>query len=600
MEKDTKTIEIVQQAQHSDRKSMDRLAEAVGDRLYRYAFRYTLDEDLSNDIVQECIVTMLEKLGELREAGQLWPWLYKIALNKIRLHHRKQNIRKMVPDSQISAEPENTDREEVVASVVYDEFKDAVFAAMRKLKPEYREVINMRFYDQMAYAEIAEITGRSEFAARKLFFRAKREMKKHLSRNGFGKGSLLMAMVFFGKMTAPSKAAAAQITAASAATAAKVGVAASVAAAAVSKTAIVSMTAAGALAVATTVATTGPQQNEMITGGESRETASAAISAINADAGEQEYWYYYPSQDSDVIMMRIKDVGSQGGQSCCRYLQNAEANYSYDSRENTVTITNARYQHGDLSVWRLPTDPGPMAGFIAKMDGLPVWPQDRYRSHASMLLVTQHHGDEDGRPIQVTRHMNVLGEDYFKYDWPTHVTVADLRDSMHKRGWTYFTISGQIDGEPVQGYGQIPFVYARYHAHRPWMKLKISGEVWVNRDFSGFARPWAGLHAIDTVRRDAAAKQIPFISQPAFAKAASDKPSEDTRHKMQVVLQKKDVQIVYTIDMKNDLIEKIEYAGSSEGLLVFDYLQDVQGAGAKFAEPHGSMKGFSIMDLSGR
>ncbi len=91
MEKSIDYIELVQQAQLGDKECLNRLAEGARECLYAYVYRYTLaDDDLTEDIVQETMLKMLEVLGELREADQFWPWLYKIALNKIHLHHRKK------------------------------------------------------------------------------------------------------------------------------------------------------------------------------------------------------------------------------------------------------------------------------------------------------------------------------------------------------------------------------------------------------------------------------------------------------------------------------------------------------------------------------
>jgi len=77
---------LVQQSQLGDKDSLNRLAEAVRVRLYSYIYRCTLAEDISHDIVQESILKMLESLGDLRQVDQFWPWLYKIALNKIHSH----------------------------------------------------------------------------------------------------------------------------------------------------------------------------------------------------------------------------------------------------------------------------------------------------------------------------------------------------------------------------------------------------------------------------------------------------------------------------------------------------------------------------------
>jgi hypothetical protein len=97
----------------------------------------------------------------------------------------------------------------------------------------------------MAYSDIAEAMGCSEFSTRMLFLRAKRSLQRELMRNGFKKGSLLAALALFGKITAPSKAAAAQVTVST--TALKVGTVATIAGVATTKTAIISLAAAGAI-----------------------------------------------------------------------------------------------------------------------------------------------------------------------------------------------------------------------------------------------------------------------------------------------------------------------------------------------------------------
>ena len=93
-----------------------------------------------------------------------------------------------------------------------------------------------------------------------------------------------------------------------------------------------------------------------------------------------------------------------------------------------------------------------------------------------------------------------------------------------------------------------------------------------------------GLHTVDTVRRDAAQKQIWFETK--YNKRAG---------KAQVVLKPEDGQIVYTIDMEKDVIESITFSGDAGGQLRFDYLQEIEAVGNEFAEPgnQASMQGTS-------
>jgi len=174
---------------------------------------------------------------------------------------------------------------------------------MQKLKPQHRAVLTMRCYRDMEYYEIAESMGCSEFAVKMLFYRAKKSLRKELSRYGFGKGLLVTTLVLFGKMTAPSEAAAAGVSVTTATT--KVGLAAGLVGAATSKAALVTAATAGVVAVGAMVATSEPDKTRAV---ESREPAMAQQSVVQNmsenQAGE-ECWYYYPEKFGGSVMMRL-------------------------------------------------------------------------------------------------------------------------------------------------------------------------------------------------------------------------------------------------------------------------------------------------------
>jgi DNA-directed RNA polymerase specialized sigma24 family protein len=87
MEEKFDYVGLVRQAQLGDRDSINRLAEVVRGCLRTDIYRLTLDAELTQEIIQECMLEMFKVLGDLKEAERFWPWLYKIALNKIRLYH---------------------------------------------------------------------------------------------------------------------------------------------------------------------------------------------------------------------------------------------------------------------------------------------------------------------------------------------------------------------------------------------------------------------------------------------------------------------------------------------------------------------------------
>ncbi len=240
-------VELVEQAQRGDGESLNSLCQLGAENLRAYIYRLTLRDDLTEDIVQDSLLEMVKFLDQLESADRFWPWLRTIAVNKLYHQTKRQQLRKTVALPEAEYTGSGNEGEEGLKNLVYGEWKQIITEAMGRLKPSHRHVLILRCYEGLAYSAIAEEMDRSEFSVRMLFFRAKKSLAKQLSRRGIGKGSLLIALVLFGKMTAPSKAAAADISVTAATL--KVGAAAALAGMAGSKSALVTMATVGLVAV---------------------------------------------------------------------------------------------------------------------------------------------------------------------------------------------------------------------------------------------------------------------------------------------------------------------------------------------------------------
>ncbi len=247
-------VELVEQAQRGDGEALNSLCQLGAEALRAYIYRLTLRDDLTEDIVQDSLLEMVKFLDQLESADRFWPWLRTIAVNKLYHQTKRQQLRKTAALSEAEYPGSQKEGEEGLKNLVYGEWKQIITEAMDRLKPSHRQVLILRCYEGLAYSAIAEEMGRSEFSVRMLFFRAKKSLAKQLLRRGIGKGSLLTALVLFGKMTAPGKAAAADISVTAATL--KVGAAAALAGMAGSKSAIATMAAVGVVVVGTTIMVT--------------------------------------------------------------------------------------------------------------------------------------------------------------------------------------------------------------------------------------------------------------------------------------------------------------------------------------------------------
>ncbi len=585
-------IELVERARQGDRQSLNRLAGMARERLRVYVYRLTQKDDLTQEIVQESLLEMCKILGKLQKTDRFWPWLYGIATNKLHRHYRTEKAMRHAAAAEERRRGSLEDRQRGLEDLVSEELKQIVSNAMQSLRTRHKAVLVMRCYDGMSYSDIAESMGCNEFSIRMLFVRAKKALQKELLRNGFGRGSLLAALIVFGKMTAPSKAAAAQLTVPAAAL--KVGLAAGVAGLATTTTGIVSVAAAGALTVGTVVTTSNLRPD--IAPSTPVVSVNSGVTSPYATSGtaHQSYWYGFPDGPEGPMMLRARSRDSS-----TRILQNEEANFSLQG--DTVTKNNYRMWLDDLSAFKLPTDSAEMRGFLAQVEGIrnDIQPVSARRGERLLVVVERKSENGDVRRPWTIRSANVLDGDYFQSDWPSGTRVVDNRDDMHKRGWTYFRIRGDVRGQSITGAGQIPFVYATARQHSPWLRLKIgdtlsvvdSGSTAVVQDaqgtalvqhprasfFKGLSRPWMGLHSIDSVRRDAAEQRTPFETQLLAG-----------GQQAQVTVVSDKTRLVYRIDIEADLVRRIDLFvdNAQVGSLEFDYLQDVRSVGAnEFAAP---------------
>jgi len=592
MDRKLDQLELIGRAQCGDRQCLGQLAKQARPRLYTYIYRLTQKDDLAQEIVQESLLEMCKVIGKLKKADRFWPWLYGIAVNKLRRHYRTEQAQRKVAISSMKRKNAMKDRQDGLENLVSEELKNIVSTAMKKLRTRHKAVLVMRCYDQMPYSDIAESMGCSEFSTRMLFLRAKKCLQRELSRNGFGKGSLLAALVLFGKITAPSEAAAAQISVTAAVT--KVGLAAGIAGLATSKTAIVSLTAAGALTVGTVVMKSGPL-NPGAESPQSLLTSSQDIGQLGQSGNtKQEFWYYFPQSTSEPMMLRAKS-GKAGDKSYWQVLQDDQANYYYNN--NRLHINNYRMWARDLSVQKIPTDDPEMTEFICQVEGSKNTVEHVAPRGKGLLVVAAQGQKNDDNQLWATRHSNVLEEGYFQSDWPATAKTIDNRDEMHKRGWTYFRVAGQVNGQNVSGTGRIPFVDITSKQYGPWLKLKIGSlsivdtykQAYISEPtsaeaktykggsfFKGLCRPWMGLHTIDTVRRDAAEQRISFATR----------YTPDSRF-AEVELSCENARLVYKIDMETDVVDEITFSTDqgNTGNLKFSYLQSVDGVSQEFIPP---------------
>jgi len=622
------TLELVRKAQLGDRESLNRLAETVRVRLHEYVYRLTLQEDLAQDIVQETILEMLRLFGKLRQPDRFWAWLQGIAFNKVRNHFGRQWRHKTRSLSEFSEQdlpaqddgrdglPSQRRDNDALADAVSDELKQIVLRCIEALEPRHRAILTMRCYDQMSYADISKMMDCSEIGARALFYRAKKALTSQLSRHGLGKGALVLALVLFGKMTAATQAAAAEISVP--ASTLSVGPTATLLATATSKAGIVTLVAVAVVGVGSIgdwgSTREGSSRRVNLPSGIPDPRSALVNNEVNPAPSDR--WYLFPEGSRQIVMMRQVQFDASGEHPATLVLENQFANYHFDYSTNTVHIKNHHTWEEDLSVRRLPTDSASLSEFLSQVEGRPGLlgseagsAQRRSSTEKGLLIMCRRQNNEEREVQRVDRLLNVLEEEYFQFGWPQSARRIDERDAIHGLGRAFFGIHGQINGVKLAGTGRLPLVYAASRSYSPWIEIHVGdklravdtkeGTVIYDQEdrivaryaagslFKGLPRPWLGLHSIDTVRRDAAEQRLPFQTQ--------YDPQTGTAR---ILVQSDAATLTYVIDMEKDLVNRIESdSGSANGnpaltgQLTFTYFEDEDAAEGTFVEPRVSPSG---------
>lgn len=146
-------------------EAFDELLARNQDKLFSYIFFVVRDEDKANDLFQETFVKVITKLHEKRyvDSGRFSAWIMRIAHNVMMDWYREQRARNLVELAEEN-DLSNLSMNDVLDMNVENRYVNNqvltdVKRMMNMLPHTQREVVFMRFYQNLSFKEIAELTG---------------------------------------------------------------------------------------------------------------------------------------------------------------------------------------------------------------------------------------------------------------------------------------------------------------------------------------------------------------------------------------------------------------------------------------------------------
>lgn len=140
------------------------------ERLYWHIRRMVVSHEDANDLLQNVFIKIWAHLGDFREDAQLFTWMYRIATNECLTFLEKQK-----KQAKISLSDEEENLAENLKAEKYFDAKKAEWKlqqAILQLPEKQRLVFNLRYYDEMPYAEMSQVLGTSEGALKASYHHA--------------------------------------------------------------------------------------------------------------------------------------------------------------------------------------------------------------------------------------------------------------------------------------------------------------------------------------------------------------------------------------------------------------------------------------------
>jgi RNA polymerase sigma-70 factor (ECF subfamily) len=157
--------DLMAQFQAGTVEAFDILVSRYKDPLTNYVYRFLGDVKECEDLLQETFLRVYRNRHSYRRIAKFSTWLYTIAGNLARSEYRKRKRRRLY-----SLQSVNRDDEEYEVEIPDEQFSPDKHAestiqdrhiqeALKQIPEEFREVVVLRDVQNLAYEEIAEITG---------------------------------------------------------------------------------------------------------------------------------------------------------------------------------------------------------------------------------------------------------------------------------------------------------------------------------------------------------------------------------------------------------------------------------------------------------
>jgi RNA polymerase sigma-70 factor (ECF subfamily) len=171
---------IIEKVKNEETKNygFNLLVREYQERIYWHIRKMVVDHDDADDLVQEVFIRVWDNLDSFREESRLYTWIYRIATNECLNFLKKKKRRFFLPIHDVGSEL--IGKLETGHHIDGDQIQVKLQKALLKLPEKQRLVFNMKYFDEMKYEDISEITDTSVGALKASYHHAVKKIEEYL------------------------------------------------------------------------------------------------------------------------------------------------------------------------------------------------------------------------------------------------------------------------------------------------------------------------------------------------------------------------------------------------------------------------------------
>lgn len=177
-----KDIVLVRKIQKGDRNAFKKLYDRYHEQLYFLAKRYLKDQYLAEDAVQDLFLKVWTK-RKMLQGSSIKGFLFTTMKNHLIDTIRKQKTSTKVKEDLKKVSKDERCRNTTVEKVIYAEYKKIVEQALQKISPEKRKVFEMKNFEGLSNAEVAEKKDVSVNTVKTQFYLGSKYVRDYLKKH---------------------------------------------------------------------------------------------------------------------------------------------------------------------------------------------------------------------------------------------------------------------------------------------------------------------------------------------------------------------------------------------------------------------------------